>query len=146
MYGLEAINANNGWAISVVGVTIVFSGLVMLSMLISQLYKVLEFYDNPGKFIALFRQQKKESENTTPDREALTQTLTLEHKEIFKQIALLVRTMEDHFPLPRLLHLARISGLTDPHSHLNLLLELDIIVADQKGYFCWNQDLFEQIV
>ncbi len=146
MYGLEAINANNGWAISVVGITIVFSGLVMLSLLISQLYKVLEFYDNPEKLNALFRQQKKHSENQMPDRAALIETLTLEQKETFKQIALLVRTMEDHFSLPRLLHLARISGLTDPHSHLNLLLELGIIAADQKGYFCWNQDLFEQAV
>ena len=41
MYGLEAINANNGWAISVVGVTIVFTGLVMLSFVIAQLHKVL---------------------------------------------------------------------------------------------------------
>ncbi|MEN8212519.1 MAG: OadG family protein [Thermodesulfobacteriota bacterium] len=49
MYGLEAINANNGWSIAVVGVTIVFSGLVMLSFVISQLHKILDLWKNPVK-------------------------------------------------------------------------------------------------
>ena len=49
LYGLEAINAHNGWAISVVGITIVFTGLVALSALISQLYKLVALYDDPGK-------------------------------------------------------------------------------------------------
>jgi len=38
LYGIEAINANNGWAISAVGITIVFSGLVLLSFVIAQLH------------------------------------------------------------------------------------------------------------
>ena len=49
LYGLEAINAHNGWAISVVGVTIVFTGLVSLSVLISQLHKLVSLYNNPEK-------------------------------------------------------------------------------------------------
>lgn len=59
MYGLEAINANNGWAISVVGVTIVFSGLVMLSLVISQLHKVLAIWEDPSKLKAFFGAKKK---------------------------------------------------------------------------------------
>ncbi|MBL0731242.1 MAG: OadG family protein, partial [Desulfosarcina sp.] len=41
MYGFEAISAYNGWSMSIVGVLIVFSGLVILSITISQIHKVL---------------------------------------------------------------------------------------------------------
>ncbi|MCF6246649.1 MAG: hypothetical protein L3J69_04730 [Desulfobacula sp.] len=59
MYGIEAINANNGWAISIVGITIVFSGLVTLSSVISQLHKVLAIWEDPSKIKALFGAKKK---------------------------------------------------------------------------------------
>jgi hypothetical protein len=45
LYGLEAINTNNGWAISTVGITIVFSGLVMLSLVIAQLHRALALWE-----------------------------------------------------------------------------------------------------
>lgn len=53
-YGLETINAHNGWAISVVGITIVFTGFVTLFALISQLHKLVALYDNPGKLKIIF--------------------------------------------------------------------------------------------
>jgi hypothetical protein len=68
--------------------------------------------------------------------------LTEEQKAISKQFALLVNTLEDHFSLPRLLGLARISGVKDVHSNLNLLLKSTIIFPDKEGFFCWDQDLY----
>ena len=50
MYGFDAINANDGWSIAAVGIIIVFTGLVLLSFIISQLYKVLDFIENPKRF------------------------------------------------------------------------------------------------
>ena len=49
MYGLDAIAANNGWAISGVGISIVFSGLCVLSFVISQLHKVLNLWESITK-------------------------------------------------------------------------------------------------
>ncbi len=138
MYGLEAINANNGWAISAVGITIVFSGLVTLSLVISQLYKAIDLFENPHKIKAWFSPEPK------PVPAILE--LTREQKEIAKQYALLARTMEDHFSLPRLLRLAVVSGLKDPHSNLNVLLKSGIITPDDKGLFTWDQNLFTQTV
>jgi hypothetical protein len=140
LYGLDAINANNGWAISVVGITIVFSGLVGLSFVISQLHKCLDLYENPGKIKKWFS-RKKQVDNSLEAGGVLL-VLTEEQKEISKQFALLVRTMEDHFSLPRLLGLARISGVKDVHSNLNLLLKSTIIFPDKEGFFCWDQDLY----
>ncbi len=143
MYGLEAIDANNGWAISAVGVSIVFSGLVTLSMVISQLYKVIDLFENPQKIKDWFARKKEvDNSETTDDIPKITQ----EQKEIAKQYALLVRTMEDHFSLSRLMRLAMVSGLKNPHANLNLLLKSGIIKPDHKGLFTWDPNLFTQTV
>lgn len=72
--------------------------------------------------------------------------LTDEQRQIAKQYALLVRTMEDHFSLPRLLRLAVVSGLKDPHANLNTLLSSGIIQPDGQGLFTWDQDLFTKTI
>lgn len=140
MYGLEAINAHNGWAISAVGITIVFLGLVVLALVISQLHKVLALYENPQRIKQWFSRDK--SLETQSEKKVALLVLTEEQKEISKQFALLVSTLNDHFSLPRLLDLARISGVKDCHSNLNILLKSAIIFPDNEGFFCWDQDLY----
>lgn len=140
MYGLEAINANNGWAISVVGISIVFTGLILLSLVISQLHKVLAVYENPGKIKAWFSRETLSADGLETGSPVMV--IQEEQKGIAKQFSLLVRTMEDHFSLPRLLHLAQISGIKNPHSNLNLLLKSAIIFPDNEGFFCWDQELY----
>jgi Na+-transporting methylmalonyl-CoA/oxaloacetate decarboxylase gamma subunit len=156
LYGLEAINANNGWAISLVGVTIVFSGLVMLSLVIAQLHKVLALWENPSKFKAFFKakqpkkkpeKQPKEQPEIFEDKQISDHAIFTENQqEVAKQFALLVRTMEDHFSLPRLLHLAQISDLKDPCSNLNKLLKTKIIIPDGSGFFIWDKNMFDKTI
>lgn len=67
-------------------------------------------------------------------------------KEVAKQFALLVRTMEDHFSLPRLLHLAKNSDVKDPQVNLNTLLATRIIVPDGSGLFTWDKERFDKAV
>jgi hypothetical protein len=143
LYGIEAINANNGWAISAVGITIVFSGLVLLSFVIAQLHKGLDLYENPRKIKGWFSLKKKQEQvDNSLETEEILLVLTEEQKEIAKQFALLVSTLEDHFSLPRLLELARISGVKNFYSNLNILLKSDILFPDKEGFFCWDQDLY----
>ncbi|MCF6246648.1 MAG: hypothetical protein L3J69_04725 [Desulfobacula sp.] len=71
--------------------------------------------------------------------------LSESQKETAKQFALLARTMEDHFSLPRLLDMAKVNDLKDPHINLNLLLKTKIIIPDGSGYFVWDSDVFEKI-
>ena len=49
MYGIQAINANNGWAMALAGAIIVMSGLSLLSFIISKLHKVLDVIENRKK-------------------------------------------------------------------------------------------------
>ena len=51
MYGLEAINDANGWAMAYTGAIIVFSGLVVLSFVVSQLNRILGWWES---FISKF--------------------------------------------------------------------------------------------
>lgn len=148
MYGLEAINANNGWAISVVGVTIVFSGLVTLSLVISQLYRVLALWENSSKIKTLFKaKQPKDQSEEFQEKEIIDQAVFTEsQKEGAKQFSLLIRTMEDHFSLPRLLHLAQISDLKNSHSNLNNLLKTNIIIPDGSGFFTWEKETFDKAI
>jgi cell division protein FtsX len=152
LHGLEAINASNGWAISVVGITIVFSGLVMLSFVISQLHKVLALWEDPSKLKALFKLKQPKEHSEESQEKQITDSIsgqavfTESQKDVAKQFALLVRTMEDHFPLPRLLHLAQISGLKDPYSNLNNLLKTKIIIPDGSGFFTWDKEIFDKTV
>ena len=46
MYGIQAINAHNGWAMALAGALIVMSGLSVLTFIISQLHKVLALLEN----------------------------------------------------------------------------------------------------
>lgn len=145
MYGIDAINANNGWAISVVGITIVFTGLVVLSFVISQLHKVMDLFENPRKIKRWFIGEK-EADKADKIPEPSLFVITEEQKEITKQFALLARTMEDHFSLPRLLHLSQISGVKNPHSSLQILLKSAIIFPDGEGFFCWDQNVYTRTI
>jgi len=49
LYGLEAISANNGWAMAITGPLIVMSGLTILSIIISQLHKIVAMFDKKSK-------------------------------------------------------------------------------------------------
>jgi hypothetical protein len=49
LFGFEAIAHNNGWTIAATGAGIVFTGLATLSLVISQLHKLVALLDRPPK-------------------------------------------------------------------------------------------------
>ncbi len=144
LYGLDAINAHNGWAISVVGITIVFTGLVSLSALISQLHKLVTLYENPGRIKKLFASTPKSVAKAAPLKKPLT--LTEAQKQICRQYHLLAQTMDDVISLPKLLRMAQISGLEDPHVNITILLKSGILCADEQGFFSWDEEIFSRTV
>ncbi len=137
MYGLDAIIANNGWAIALVGITIVFSGLVSLSIAISFLHKVLYLYENPKLFLQWL--PKKTQTNLLPP-------ITSDQRVAIKQFSLLLNKMPSHFSLPRLLHLAQLRGIKEPHSHLSLLISLGAVFPDHDGFFCWDHETVDHVL
>ena len=138
MFGIKAISAQNGWEYAFLGVCIVFSGLVLLAFVLSQLHKLLNLWENRS----LIGQQLKVRLKKEASFEASVTTKTelspdlLESKLHFQ---LLVERIGDPFALPRLLRLAEKSGLHRPHANINELLQAGIILPDKNGYYTWKQ-------
>ncbi|OQY60170.1 MAG: hypothetical protein B6245_02875 [Desulfobacteraceae bacterium 4572_88] len=132
MNGLEAIAYYNGWAISVVGISIVFTGLTMLSIIISQLHKMLDFWDNRHDFRERIKNARKE--------EIIADiSLYPDIKGTARQFKLLTERLGEPFPLPELLELSEKCHLAHPHRTINALLQAKLLVPDDKGYYLWNQ-------
>jgi hypothetical protein len=135
LYGLENISAHNGWAISFVGITIVFTGLTLLSLTIAQLHKILDLWENKDKYI---NNRNHKTLTSTPADVAPKSGMPAENLETIRQYKLIVDRLEQPFSLPKLLDIAVKIGLERPHSTINKLLVKKIIVSDGKGYFIWK--------
>lgn len=118
------------------GVSIVFIGLILLSLCISQLHKIIDFWENIGK-----DQDTHRKKYITPPRESSAfQTPVLdEDSETIRQYKVLVDRLEQPYSLPDLLEFAERVGLYNPHSTINYLLEKKIIIPDKNGYFIWTR-------
>ena len=135
MYGLENISANNGWAITFVGITIVFTGLTLLCLSIGQLHKILGIWEK--KDTSITNQDHKTS--TAKTANAFPKAVVpVEDLETIAQYKLIVERLQQPFSLPKLLDIAVKIGLDRPHSTINTLLVKKIIVPDGKGYFIWT--------
>ena len=132
MYGFEAINAVNGWAMAAVGALIVFSGLVVLSLVISQLHKfipLLEKYGHekcasPDATSVPFTQPKPKSQ---PDIK--------EQAELFQPI---IESLDPSFPLSELYSQAQEHNIPHPHLTISAFRDAGILVPLGDGIFSWD--------
>ena len=136
MFGFEAIIAHDGLGISVIGISIVFVGLILLSFAVSRIHKIIELWDKRHRFKK--PQQKKER------KEATVQDLTVSQdvRRASRQFKMLIEWIGEPFPLPKLLDLSEKCGLSRPHSTINELLKYELIIPDGNGYFMWNKEKF----
>ncbi len=143
MYGLEAISANNGWAIAFVGASIVFTGLVFLSFAISRLHKILNMWEERDmvylRLKTMVRRKKKKTE--------LDAKLE-EHNpaETASQFKMLADSIGARFSLLNLVELAEQRGLYRPHSAVNCLITAEVIQPDGKGFFLWNLQNYKKVI
>ena len=133
MYGIQAINAHNGWAMAAVGWSIVLTGLTVLSFTISQLHKVLGLWDDRKNIIQKLKNRNPKKTSPVMPEVQLSEDI----QQAVGQFKLLTNRLGDPFSLPKLVDLSEQRGLTKPHSTINTLLTAKIIVPDGKGYFTW---------
>lgn len=122
-----------------VGATTVFLGLVVLSFVISQIYKILEFWENRGK--TRNGDQKKARKKDTPkDKAPARQDLRLPTAaELCSIYRPLVEQLKEPFYLVQLFEKTKIMNLPHPHLSIRCLQEADILVAQGDGTFTWNK-------
>lgn len=140
MYGLEAIAAHNGWAISIIGICIVFTGLTLLSLTIAQLHKVLKLWDERERYLRAFRKKKQKPEaEQGSEIDVCTLTLSADIQETARQARILIGWIGEPFALPTLIAHAERCGMSKPYSAINRLLRAEIIIPDGEGYYIWNK-------
>ena len=139
MYGIDAINAHNGWAIAVIGAGIVFTGLVVLSIAISQLHKLLILWDKRDEFFNLNGQKKEEEErDTTPPERFLGDINDV--AEIYKPV---FAKLGDSFQLADLYALAGKYNFPHPHLTIKEFRQAQIMLPVGDGRFQLNTQLIQ---
>jgi len=153
MYGLQAINAANGWIISLAGILIVLSGLAVLSLLISSIPKLLGIWDRQKEiFSARRRPLAVEQDRTLKElagkklpelsAEIAVIQLTRDQKEAASSFEMLANRMGECFSLPLLLQQAEKRGIYKPHSNLATFLRLGLIEecgGELTGFYRWQK-------
>ncbi len=135
VYGLEAIQAHNGWAMAITGAVIVMIGLSILSFIISQLHRIVDLVDN--------RSHKKSMNKTlmpqTPIPETQPQPAPLSDlSETMQRFRPLTQEIGTPFDLTALFQV--FVQHDDPHPHLTIrsLREQGYLIPDGGGLFTWK--------
>ncbi len=123
------------------GALIVFSGLVVLSTVISQLYKVLDFFE------ALFNRSKKGNTSLSDvspvdSAAALPSVKSERFPDNLDQVANLYisisESLGDTFPLADLYWLARKGDIPHPHLAITYLRQHRFLIPQGDGIFSWR--------
>ncbi len=135
VYGLEAINYANGWAMAGVGATIVVTGLSVLSCLISQLHRLVDFFEVSNTV----SEAKVVDKDDKVIKESVPEKLSNKLDEA-SQIYMLFTSEQlgDSFQLTDLYRLSNDIGLPHPHISIRNFRDSGILIPLGKGLFSWK--------
>ena len=139
MYSIDNITAANGWAMAAVGASIVFLGLVVLSFVISQMHKILRFWEERGTRSGRAKEQAPTAAAPEPEVPAYKEQHLPEVSELADTYGPLVEKMEESFDLTQVFVIAKENDLPHPHLSINRLREAGILVAQEDGTFTWKK-------
>ena len=135
VYGLEAIQAHNGWAMAVTGAVIVMAGLSILSFIISQLHRIIALVDS--------RTNRKSKKKTERDQISIPESqperpLLSDLSDTMQRFRPLTQELGSPFDLAALFQV--FVQHDDPHPHLTIrsLREQGYLIPDGSGLFTWK--------
>ena len=134
MYGIEAINAHNGWAMAVAGAIIVMSGLSVLSLIISQLHKVLH----------LMEKREKSGDVDEPSAPEPIPAATADHDLSNLESSLPcycdeTASLGSAFTLQDLFNVFQECDFPHPHLTIRTLKQEGYLVPADQGMFSWKK-------
>ncbi len=126
LFGLEAISHYRGWAVAATGAIIVFSGLLILSLIISQLHKL----------VALLEKSPQSLEDA-PAEATISKASSdpLDIGSLLSHYLPLLEALDTEFQLAELYRLAQEHQLPHPHLSIRRLREADKLVFLGNGFF-----------
>jgi hypothetical protein len=138
LYGLEAIQAANGWVMAFAGALIVMAGLAILSFVISQLHKALELWEKhstPKTEESKLEETKPAGKKYDPEHPFLNMVEAVKHyRNASKELG-------DRFELKELYTFFYHSGFPHPHLTIRSLREEGHLILEGEGYFTWKKDI-----
>ena len=139
MYGIQAITANNGWAMAIIGATIVFCGLAFLATVIYQFPKLFLFLDwLHGKRIKR-KQQKKVPPPSLGDAPHFVSSHIEEVARLYKP---LIEQLPAQFSLANVYALSTEYDYPHPYISVSQLRNANILVpTGENDLFQWNSDV-----
>jgi len=123
---------------AIAGALIVFSGLVVLSTAISQIHRILLFFENK---YAGFRNNNKIQENDEPEEQpesALPTIFPTELDEIALLYSPLIEEIGDTFYLSDLYKIAKENHFPHPHITFTAFRDAKILIPYGDGVFSWE--------
>jgi hypothetical protein len=135
--GFANIAANNGWSMAWLGAGIVMTGLIVLSLAISQIHKLVEFWES--------RQRKSDAEPEVPPVAVAAPPADqmapcpINLEELAARYAVLTEPLDSPFALRELYRLAGESDLPHPHITIRCLREAGLLTMEGDGLFSWKR-------
>jgi len=139
LYGFDNITANNGWAMALVGATIVFSGLVVLSFVISQIHKILNLWEKRDEWFARPKQIPLADEVQTAAGPVYKKRRLATVDELVSIYRPLVEQLKEPFELVQLYEISKQMDLPHPNLSINRLRDANILVGQGDGKFTWRK-------
>ena len=136
MYGLEAISAYNGLAMAIIGPLIVMSGLIILSIIISQLHKLVTIFDKKAKQTT---EPPTKSKVKSKDEISVPKILPNDILETAKIYQALIDKLEQPFELSDLYQVAEQNNFPHPILTVSRLRGAEILISEGEGLFIWNR-------
>ena len=139
MYGFENIAANNGWAMAAVGATIVFLGLVVLSFVISQIHKILAFWEKRDTPPEQPKEVPAASETPKIQAPAYKAHYLPSVDDLISIYRPLAGQLKEPFQLTQLFEISNKMDLAHPHLSIKQLWDAGVLIAQGDGTFTWNK-------
>ncbi len=136
--GIANIAANNGWAMAFLGASIVMTGLIILSLAISQIHKLVDFWE---------KRKKKEAEAAVAAPAAIVAeepapvemaACPINLDELVALYQPLSEPLGSPFELKDLYRLAGESNLPHPHITIRCFREAGLLMMAEEGLFIWK--------
>jgi hypothetical protein len=133
MYGIEAINAANGWSMALAGAMIVLTGLSVLSFIISRLHKIIGWAEG-------LKGETPSTEKGTDIERALAipQQMPTDLNEIAGIYQSLSVSLGSAFELTALYRICAEHRLPHPHLTIRSLREAGVLILVEDGVFSWS--------
>lgn len=134
---IEQVSAHNGWNMALTGMMIVFSCLVILSLVISRIHKVLDLIDNWDQTQLKIREFFSGREEEKKVASILTPALEQEAVRYKRLTPFLGET----FSLKGLIRFAEGRGITNPapEKTVRQFLEAGLIKKEVRNMFTWAE-------